>query len=64
MQRPRYLPMFTMVLTRTEHPPAAALAPGLVVNECGLLTLFVVLSGIIALGIIKQLILRALLDLV
>jgi hypothetical protein len=63
MQRPRYLPMFTMALTRTEYPPAAALTLGLVLNECGLLTLFVVLSGIIALGIIKPLISRALLDL-
>jgi len=58
------LAMFTMVVTRTEHPPAAALALGLVLNEWSLLTLFVVLSGVIALSVIKQLILPALLDLV
>jgi len=58
------LAMFTMVVTRTEHPPAAALALGLVLNEWSFLTLIVVLSGIIGLSIIKQLILPALLDLI
>lgn len=58
------LAMFTMVVTRTEHPPAAALALGLVLNEWSLLTLVVVLSGIVGLSIIKQLVLPALLDLV
>ena len=58
------LAMFTMVVTRTEHPPAAALALGLVLNEWNLLTLFVVLCGVIGLSVIKQLILPALLDLI
>lgn len=58
------LAMFTMVVTRTEHPPAAALALGLVLNEWNLLTLFVVLCGVIGLSIIKQLVLPALLDLI
>lgn len=58
------LAMFTMVVTRTEHPPAAALALGLVLNEWSLLTLFVVLVGVIGLSIIKQLVLPALLDLI
>lgn len=58
------LAMFTMVVTRTGHPPAAALALGLVLNEWSLLTLVVVLSGIVGLSIIKQLVLPALLDLV
>ncbi len=58
------LAMFTMVVTRTEHPPAAALALGLVLNEWSLLTLFVVLIGVIGLSIIKQLVLPALLDLI
>jgi CBS-domain-containing membrane protein len=58
------LAMFTMVVTRTEHPPAAALALGLVLNEWSLLTLVVVLSGIVGLSIIKQLVLPALLDLI
>lgn len=58
------LAMFTMVVTRTEHPPAAALALGLVLNEWSLLTLFVVLVGVIALSIVKQLVLPALMDLI
>ncbi len=58
------LAMFTMVVTRTEHPPAAALALGLVLNEWSLLTLFVVLLGVIGLSIVKQLVLPALLDLI
>ena len=58
------LAMFTMVVTRTEHPPAAALALGLVLNEWSLLTLFVVLVGVIGLSIIKQLVLPALMDLI
>ncbi|MDH3512576.1 MAG: HPP family protein [Gammaproteobacteria bacterium] len=58
------LAMFSMVVTRTEHPPAAALALGLVLNEWNLLTLVVVLSGVIALSIIKRLVLPMLLDLI
>ena len=58
------LAMFTMVVTRTEHPPAAALALGLVLNEWDFLTLIVVLAGVIGLSIIKKLILPALLDLI
>ena len=58
------LAMFTMVVTRTEHPPAAALALGLVLNEWSLLTLAVVLAGIIALSVIKRLVLPMLLDLI
>ena len=58
------LAMFTMVVTRTEHPPAAALALGLVLNELSLLTLFVVLTGVIGLSIIKQIVLPALFDLI
>jgi len=58
------LAMFAMVVTRTEHPPAAALAIGLVLNEWSLLTLFVVLAGVVGLSVIKQLILPALLDLI
>jgi CBS-domain-containing membrane protein len=57
------LAMFLMVLTKTEHPPAAALALGLVLNEWDLLTLVVVISGVIALSIVKRLILPLLMDL-
>ena len=57
------LAMFVMVVTRTEHPPAAALALGLVLNEWDLLTLVVVLSGVITLSILKRLVLPYLMDL-
>jgi CBS-domain-containing membrane protein len=57
------LAMFAMVVTKTEHPPAAALALGLVLNEWDLLTLVVVIVGVIALSIFKQLILPILMDL-
>jgi len=57
------LAMFLMVVTRTEHPPAAALALGLVLNEWSLLTLAVVLAGIIGLSIIKRAVLPMLMDL-
>lgn len=56
--------MLAMVVTRTEHPPAAALALGIVLNEWNLLTLGVVLSGIVALSLVKRLVLPVLLDLV
>lgn len=58
------LAMFLMVVTRTEHPPAAALALGLVLNEWDLLTLGVVLAGIVALSLVKRLVLPMLLDLI
>lgn len=58
------LAMFAMVVTRTEHPPAAALALGLVLNEWDLVTLTVVLIGVIGLSIIKRIVLPMLMDLV
>lgn len=58
------LAMFTMVVTRSEHPPAAALALGLVLNEWDVVTLAVVLVGVIGLSVIKRLVLPMLMDLV
>jgi CBS-domain-containing membrane protein len=58
------LAMFTMVVTRTEHPPAAALALGLVLNEWTVLTLLVVITGVVILSIVKRLVLPVLLDLI
>jgi len=55
--------MFLMVVTRTEHPPAAALALGLVLNEWSLLTIGVVLGGVIGLSIFKRLVMPILMDL-
>jgi len=57
------LAMFVMVVTKTEHPPAAALALGLVLNEWDMLTLGVVLAGIIGLSIVKRMVLPLLMDL-
>jgi len=55
--------MFGMVVTKTEHPPAAALALGLVLNEWSTITIGVVLAGVIGLSILKRLILPLLMDL-
>ena len=55
--------MFIMVVTRTEHPPAAALALGLVLNEWNMLTIGVVLAGIVGLSLFKRLVLPLLMDL-
>jgi len=46
--------IFLMVVTQTEHPPAAALALGYVLNEWDLLTVIVVLAGITAISLIKE----------
>jgi CBS-domain-containing membrane protein len=55
--------MFFMVVTKTEHPPAAALSLGLVLNEWNLLTLGVVLTGVIGLSILKRMVLPMLMNL-
>ena len=47
------LAIFVMVITNTEHPPAAGLALGLVLNECNYITVIVSLVGIISLSVIK-----------
>ena len=55
--------MFLMVITKTEHPPAAALALGLVLNEWTGVTLLVVISGVVILSVCKQLVMPHLMDL-
>ena len=57
------LAMFAMVITKTEHPPAAVLALGLVLNEWSMLTIVVVFAGALGLSVCKQLVLPFLLDL-
>lgn len=49
------LAIFVMVLTNTEHPPAASLALGLVLGQWSLLTVGVVLVGIVGLSALKKL---------
>jgi len=48
------LAIFVMVITNTEHPPAASLALGLVLAEWRLVTVAVVLIGIVALCCLKR----------
>ena len=55
--------MFLMVVTKTEHPPAAALALGLVLNEWTTLTLVVVMFGVVGMSVCKRLVLPHLMDL-
>ena len=49
------LAMFLMVVTNTEHPPAASLALGLVLGEWQLLTLGIAMVEIVLLCILKRL---------
>ena len=58
------LTFFLMVLTDTEHPPAAALALGYVLNEWDLGTVAVVIAGIGTLVIVKEIFRQRLMDLV
>lgn len=47
------LAIFVMVVTNTEHPPAASIALGLVLNECNYVVVAVALIGAISLSVIK-----------
>ena len=47
------LSIFLMVITDTEHPPAASIALGLVFNKCNYMSITVVLIGIITLSLLK-----------
>jgi CBS-domain-containing membrane protein len=47
------LAIFVMVITDTEHPPAAGLTLGLIVSEWSYMTIVVVFVGIISLSVIK-----------
>ena len=58
------LAFLLMVITDTEHPPAAALALGYVLNEWDGLTLVVVFAGIAAIVAVKELTKRFMMDLV
>ena len=57
------LAMFVMVVTNTEHPPAASLALGLVLCEWQVLTVAVTLVEIVILCVIKRLFKPILIDL-
>jgi CBS-domain-containing membrane protein len=55
--------MFVMVTTDTEHPPAAAIALGFVLNEWDWMTVVVVLAGIVTISAVKELTRKYLMDL-
>ena len=57
------LAILIMVVTDTEHPPAAALAMGYVLNAWTPLTVAVVVSGIIFISTYKELIKKQMIDL-
>ncbi len=57
------LAIFVMVITNTEHPPAAGLALGMVLGKWTPLAIVVVLVGILALVLLKHLIKPILKDL-
>jgi len=49
------LTIFVMVITDTEHPPAAGVALALILNELSYMTIFVAMAGIVSLCIIRYL---------
>ena len=55
--------MFVMAITDTEHPPSAAIALGFVLNEWDFMTIVVVISGICAISLVKELVRERLIDL-
>ena len=57
------LSIFLMVLTRTEHPPAAGTALGLVIGGWALSTVLFVLLGAVILSVVHTLIHRRLTNL-
>ena len=57
------LAIFFMVITDTEHPPAAALALGYVLNEWNLPTVAAILAGIVVISLMKELMKKHLIDL-
>lgn len=58
------LTIFLMVITQTEHPPAAGTALGLVVEEWSLSIVFFVVACSILLSLIKYVLRRWLIDLI
>jgi len=54
--------IFIMTITDTEHPPAAGIALGLVLNEWDHNTLIFILTAVVLLFIVKSLLRRVLID--
>ncbi len=56
--------IFFMVVTNTEHPPAAGMALGLVLNKWDYLTILFILGAIIVMSVSKRMLKSVLMDLV
>ena len=56
--------IFVMVVTNTEHPPAAGLALGFVINPWDGESVFVVIAGIVAISLTKEIIKSRLINLI
>jgi CBS-domain-containing membrane protein len=56
--------IFLMVITNTEHAPAAGIALGLVINEWDWQTIIFIISAVILFAVIKRLLKAKLIDLV
>ena len=58
------LAIFIMAVTNTEHPPAAGVALGLVINKWGWMTIVFILCAIIWLTLVRKLLKPYLIDLI
>lgn len=58
------LAIFLMVITDTEHPPAAGAALGLVLNTWGFKTLMFMLAAVLSLAVLRRALQRFMVDLV
>ncbi|MBF0470403.1 MAG: HPP family protein [Gammaproteobacteria bacterium] len=56
--------IFCMVITNTEHPPAAGLALGYVLSDWNLATIAIIFIGIIAISMVKETLKMRMIDLV
>ena len=55
--------IFAMVTLDLEHPPAAGVALGLILNDCSVKTILVTVAGIVALSLLKTILKPVLMDL-
>lgn len=58
------LAMFLMAITDTEHPPAASIALGLVINDWTFHTLVLIMAGIIVISTIQKILKGWMIDLI
>jgi CBS-domain-containing membrane protein len=56
--------IFIMAVTNTEHPPAAGISLGLVINPWSLVTIIFILCAIIWLAVIRKILKPYLMDLI